>query len=124
MKKLTIAVFCMLTFGVAANAQEQEVVPAKTELSAEDKAAAKEAKLQKEKEEYAKAGFTDAEVESVKAILKEADGKTRAVKRDKDIAEDEKKEKLKAISAEKKEKLIGAVGATKYEAWSALRRKK
>ncbi|KHJ39473.1 hypothetical protein PBAC_04610 [Pedobacter glucosidilyticus] len=116
MKRIFLSVIFALTIVCAVQAQE-----AKPAMSKEQAAALKEARAKEEQEIFAKSGLTEADIVQVKAISKEIDQKVREVKKEQ-ISEEDQKAKLKVLSAERKEKIIAAIGEAKYKAWQQERK--
>jgi len=119
MKKLLFA--CTLFFFGAIAAQAQDKEAAKPALSKE-----KKAELKKLKEEHLNASFTDVGVKDeqatlAKAAIEDANKKSKELKEDKVLTEEEKKVKKDAINDEKNEKLKVILGE-KYKQWQAIRK--
>ena len=114
MKKLVLSTVFIAGLAFAGYAQEGVVKPA---LSKEQKAALKLEKEQQEQAAFVKAGFTEAEITQVKSISKELSEKSKEVKSDAQLSEDDKTAKLKAINTEKKERIIAVVGEARFKTW-------
>jgi hypothetical protein len=119
MKKLLLLVCTMFLFAAVSNAQEAEVKkPTKEE---------KQKMKQKQDEELAaafkEAGLSDEQITKVKAVMDEANTKSKEVKADAALTEDERKTKLDAIKEEKNAKIKEIMGEEKYRAFNAAKKK-
>lgn len=117
MKKILMIALCLVTMQLSAYSQDS--TPAKTK---EEKAAEKAAKEAKEKSDYATAGFTDEQIVKIKEVNKEVNEKSKALKGDASLSEDDKKAKMKELSADKKNRIIAIVGEEKYKLWQKAKK--
>lgn len=123
MKKLFFSICALLIFSSFGFAQT-------TEPSAADKAADKEAKAkmkQKQNEDIdaalSEAVVTKSDASKFREILKEYSSKSSEVKKNTFLTDDEKDERIKAINHEKNTKLEELIGAEKYRAYNAARKR-
>lgn len=118
MKKLVFAITLFLFAATVVSAQEKHG----PELSKE-----KKAELKKLKEEHLLASFNEIglkeeQVKLARGIIQEAQQKSNELKADKEITEEEKKNKKDAINDEKNGKLKELLG-DKYKQWQQIRKK-
>ncbi len=126
MKKIFVSLLVAASIFATAQAQTSATIPdatqdksAMTRADKEGTKAKKEADLM---EAFTKAGLTTAEQEKARAILTEFNDKTKPIKADASLSEDDKKAKLDAIYQERNEQLKAAMGADKYKAFKAAQK--
>ena len=127
MKKifLSFLVFAALS----ATAQEQittaevtGVAPVAKSATKADKDAAKVKKEADLMEAFTKAKLSADEQKKARAVLDDSNEKTKPIKADASLSEDDKKEKLDAIYAERNEQLKTVMGNDKYKAFKATQK--
>lgn len=118
MKKLFIAIVASTITTATIQAQEKVEQPAQ-KMDKKAEKAKKEAQLQ---EIFAAAGLSEAEKEACKKILEESSEKSKAVKKDIALSEDERKSKLDDINKEKNEKLKAAMSDEKFKLYNKAKR--
>jgi DNA-directed RNA polymerase alpha subunit len=109
----------MFLFAAISNAQEVEAKkPTKEE---------KQKMKQKQDEDLAaafkEAGLSDEQINKVKAVMDEANAKSKEVKNDATLSDDERKTKLDAIREDKNAKIKEIMGEEKYKAFNAAKKK-
>lgn len=92
-------------------------------MTKEQKAAAKIKKEQDLADSFKEAGFTKAEENKVRAILDDANEKSKELKTDDTLSEDEKAAKKEEINQEKNAKIKEVIGAEKNKLWNSIRKK-
>ncbi len=117
MKKIILTVFSIVAITVATNAQD-----AQPKMSKEQKEAAKAKKEADLVEAFKSAGLTDEEQKKAKEIMDAAGEKSKVVKQNTTLSEDDKKAKFEEINKEKNTKLKEAMGEAKFKAFQAARK--
>ena len=127
MKKIFICL--LVSISVFANAQAQSATAttdantaAKKTMTKADKEAAKAKKEADLVEAFTKAGLTSAEQDKARAVLAEFNDKTKPVKDDAGLSEDERKAKLDDIYKERNEQLKIVMGDAKYKLFKAAQK--
>ncbi len=122
MKKILCTVASVFVIAVSTNAQTSDV--AKTTQATEKQA--KQQLKQKQNQDVEKAlkdaGIADDKVAQFKETTKLYGTKSTEVRKDASLTDDQRKEKLKAITQEKNAKLSEIVGADKYKEFNKIRK--
>lgn len=126
MKKILIASLVFVSLSAATQAQvttaANDVTPATKNQGQADKDAAKVKKEAALTAAFAKAGLTAEEQMKARAVLDDANVKTKPIKADASLSDADKKEKLDAIYAERNEQLKNVLGDEKYKAFKAAQK--
>jgi hypothetical protein len=127
MKKVFITLFMIGSFALVGNAQQMvsaEAATDKPQLSKEEKQKQKEKKNADQIALYKAAGLNDEEVKKVMEINAEAGKKSAEVRKDPSLTEDQKKEKLEAITADKNAKTKEIMGKERGKKYNELKKEK
>ncbi len=127
MKKVFITLFMIGSFALVGNAQQMvsaEAATDKPQLSKEEKQKQKEKKDADQIALYKAAGLNDEEVKKVMEINAEAGKKSAEVRKDPSLTEDQKKEKLEAITADKNAKTKEIMGKERGKKYNELKKEK
>jgi hypothetical protein len=121
MKKLFVTMFALAAITTASQAQEAKTTaqpPVKKEASKAEKEAAKAKKEADLVEAFKKADLTDEQQKKAREVLDAANEKSKAIKADSKLTDEEKKAKAEEVKKEKNEKLKEAMGEFKYKAFT------
>ncbi len=122
MKKILCTVASVFIIAVSVNAQTADV--AKTNKATEKQA--KQQLKQKQNEELDKAlkdaGIAEDKAAQFKETTKLYGTKSTEIRKDASLTEDQRKEKLKALTQEKNAKLSEIVGSDKYKEFNKIRK--
>ncbi|RYZ19814.1 MAG: hypothetical protein EOO16_18800 [Chitinophagaceae bacterium] len=125
MKKqlLLLAFSAALTLGASAQANTAATPAAsKTTLSKEEKAKQKEQQERDLSEALQAAGLTDAQSQSVRAVLDASNAASKELKANTSLTEEQKAEAKLKINAEKNTKLKDIMGAENFKKWNEARK--
>jgi len=92
-------------------------------LTKEEKAAQKVKKEADLTAALNETGLTNAQQNEVRETIKEADEKSKEIKNDDDLTDDEKAAKKEEVTNAKNDKLKQIMGADKFKVWNAIRKK-
>ncbi|MES2431858.1 MAG: hypothetical protein V4556_13070 [Bacteroidota bacterium] len=115
MKKLITTTLFIGAFAISAFAQSG--------LTKEEKAAQKIKKEADLVSALTETGLTADQQNLVRLTLKEAEDKSKEIKTDDALTEDEKAAKKEEVNSAKNDKLKQIMGAEKFKTWSAIRKK-
>jgi hypothetical protein len=127
MKKVFITLFMIGSFALVGNAQQMVSAEAgtdKPQLSKEEKQKQKEKKDADQIALYKAAGLNDEEIKKVMEINAEAGKKSAEVRKDASLTEDQKKEKLEAIKADKNAQTKEIMGKERGKKYNELKKEK
>lgn len=123
MKKLVFTTIVVACFSAMSFAQAPATAPAKAEMTKEEKKAMKAKQESDQQEALTGAGLTADQIKSANEIIAESGKKSKELKENDKLTAEEKDTAKKAINEEKNAKLKELMGADKYKAYTAIRKK-